>query len=289
MNELKELVSSVNFNEPYNITSTSSRLLRPRPRLSFTPRATSSRPPSLWDKFPTCSTSSLLSRLSARFAAFKSEEALEWQTYYEGEKTHGREEDVRLLAANEVRTLRRFLDKRGAQRWEYIVLLRILIQLYIHYLWTAPESCLLAKRLNDFFPGSIQGVDEPSESLFHIDLSEDEREYLRRLKVECQEWMKLVVDWETKREETCQDEGLAQEDTDEVLAEDFRARFPQPSTPSETARSVEIYMDKVERMVQKLEQWFPVCRLESTHTTTPPRLSSLLSPQPSTCSAGFVE
>lgn len=64
-----------------------------------------------------------------RFAALKSDEALEWQKYYEGEKTHGRGEGVRLLAANEVRALRGFLYKKDAQRREYIVLVRSLIQL----------------------------------------------------------------------------------------------------------------------------------------------------------------
>lgn len=64
-----------------------------------------------------------------RLAILKSDEALEWQKYYEGEKTCGREEDVRLLAANEVRALKHFLNKTGAQRWEYIVLVRRLIQL----------------------------------------------------------------------------------------------------------------------------------------------------------------
>lgn len=64
-----------------------------------------------------------------RFAVLKSAEALEWQKYYEREKTYGRAEDVRLLAANEVRALRRFLDKKDAQRREYVVLVRSLIQL----------------------------------------------------------------------------------------------------------------------------------------------------------------
>lgn len=64
-----------------------------------------------------------------RFAVLKSDEILEWQKYYEHKKTLGHAEDVRLLAANEVRTLRRFFDKKDAQRREYIVLVRSLIQL----------------------------------------------------------------------------------------------------------------------------------------------------------------
>jgi len=137
------------------------------------------------------------------------------------------------------------------------VLVRCLIHLYIHYLWTAPESCLLAKRLNDFFPGSFNGADMPSDLLFHVDLSEEEKAYFVRLKLECQEWLNLVSDWETRREGTCQAEGLSKEDMDASFEKDFCVTFPQPYEPSEMARNVEIYMKKVEDMIRKLEEWFP--------------------------------
>lgn len=44
---------------------------------------------------------------------------------------------------------------------------------------------------------------------------------------------------------------------DESFANDFRVTFPQPFEPSETTRNVEIYINKVEDIVRKLEQWFP--------------------------------
>ena len=82
-----------------------------------------------------------------RFAVLKSGEVLEWQKYYELEKTNGRAEDVRLLAANEVRTLRRYLEKKNAQRREYIVLVRSLIQLVSVYgnvnMWLTKRTLLL--------------------------------------------------------------------------------------------------------------------------------------------------
>jgi hypothetical protein len=43
---------------------------------------------------------------------------------------------------------------------------------------------------------------------------------------------------------------------DESFANDFRLTFPQPSQPSEMAWNIEIYMNKVEDMVRKIEQWF---------------------------------
>ena len=53
-----------------------------------------------------------------------------------------------LLAANEVRTLRRYLEKKNAQRREYIVLIRSLIQLVSVYgnanTWLTERMLLLA-------------------------------------------------------------------------------------------------------------------------------------------------
>ena len=51
------------------------------------------------------------------------------------------------------------------------------------------------------------GVQKPSKLLFHVDLSEEEKEYFGRLRIECKEWVDLVSDWDRKRKETCQEEG----------------------------------------------------------------------------------
>lgn len=160
MNKLKELTSSINFNEPYDVNGHREiyGFVYPTPLHASnidhhppsdhvdtlsSPDASSALPPSLVfyaarnilsPSFIVGQIPDLLNLLAVietfrRFATLKSDEALEWQKYYEGEKTHGREEDVRLLAANEARALRRFLYKKDAQRREYIVLVRSLIQL----------------------------------------------------------------------------------------------------------------------------------------------------------------
>lgn len=64
-----------------------------------------------------------------QFAVVKSDEALELQMYYEQEQNDGREQDVRLLAANEVCVLQGFLNTNDAQRREYVVLVRSLVEL----------------------------------------------------------------------------------------------------------------------------------------------------------------
>lgn len=159
--KLKELTSSISFSGPYNarghraIYGSVSPLL---PLLAFdidhhpppdhldklhSSDASSTIPPSLVfyaarnilsPSFIIGQIPDLLNLLAAietfrRFAALKSDEALEWQKHYEREKTHGREQGVRLLAANEVRALQRCVLQKGAQRREYIVLVRTLILL----------------------------------------------------------------------------------------------------------------------------------------------------------------
>ncbi|KAF9236308.1 hypothetical protein BU15DRAFT_50227 [Melanogaster broomeanus] len=203
----------------------------------------------------------LLNLLSAidvyrRFSCLKADEALVWQKYYSNAQNEGLHREVRMLKDKEVKRLEVFVAKREAQRTEYVLLLQSLIKLYVHYLWTAPESCLLGKRLNDFFPGSIEGLDKPSNLLFHDDLSEGEADSFMQVKDECQKWMHSVVDWEGTRETRGEEEGLSKEEMDASYAEEFREVFPHPFNPLELAKYVEIYIKNVEGIVQKLADWF---------------------------------
>ncbi|KIJ07904.1 hypothetical protein PAXINDRAFT_89648, partial [Paxillus involutus ATCC 200175] len=203
----------------------------------------------------------LLNLLSAidvyrRFSALKADEALEWQKYYQNAQKEGRHGDVRTLTDKESRRLREFVAKKGGHRKEYVLLVRSLVQLYIYYLWTAAESCLLGKRLNDFFPGSIEGIDKPSSLLFHVDLSDEEAASFMQLKDECQRWMNLVVDWESRREARGEEQGLSKEEMDTTYTDDFRKEFPPPFDPLEVVKNVDIYIKKVQDMVRKLQEWF---------------------------------
>lgn len=170
---LKELISTVNFSEPYDakghraIYGSVCPSLVPAfdvdhgtpdriDGLTASPDASPTIPPSLvfyaarnilLPSFILGQIPDLLNLLAAietfrRFAALKADEALEWQKYYEREKTHGRREDVRLLAAKEVRTLQRLVVQKDAQRREYIVLVRSLILLVSRL----PQSIILVCR-----------------------------------------------------------------------------------------------------------------------------------------------
>ncbi|KAF9223921.1 hypothetical protein BS17DRAFT_125869 [Gyrodon lividus] len=251
MDQLKALTSSIDFSndsydsqghrEIYNHVSSLSPpdpSSTPPPFLVFYAARNILSPSFILGQIP-----DLLNILSAieayrRFSALKASDALEWQKYYATKQKEGLHED------------------RRRQRREYVLLVRSLIQLYIHYLWTAPESCLLGRRLNDFFPGSIEGIDKPSSLLFHVDLAEEETALLTQLKDECQEWMNLVVEWESGREARGEEEGLSKEEMDANYTDEFREAFPPPFDPLELAKNVEIYIEKVEEMVRTLEGWF---------------------------------
>ncbi|KAG9314799.1 hypothetical protein JVU11DRAFT_3887 [Chiua virens] len=274
MDKFKELTSRINFDDPYNVQGHRAiydhvvHLLRVRktspdtsslaPCLVFYAARNILSPSFILGQIP-----DLLNFLSAietfrRFAVLKSDEALEWQKFYEREQSDERTEDVRLLTTDEVCTLRCFLDIKDAQRREYILLVRRLIQLYLHYLWLAPQSCLFLKELNDIFPGSLQGIDsvKASEYLFHVDLSEDERGYFKQFRTECGKWLNTVVDWTIKRKETCRKEGLSEADMEASFVDDFLRAFPPPCNPPDMARDVQTYMNKVEDIVRTLEEWF---------------------------------
>lgn len=70
-----------------------------------------------------------------------------------------------------------------------------------------------------------------------------------RVRLECCLNPRLRIDRSRARQ--------SEEEIEENLADEFRDAFPQPCKPSETARNVEIYLNKVEDIVQKLEEWFP--------------------------------
>ncbi|KIJ67049.1 hypothetical protein HYDPIDRAFT_85798, partial [Hydnomerulius pinastri MD-312] len=193
-----------------------------------------------------------------RYAVLKAGEALDWQVFYESTSRHeGVGGEVRLLAEKEAKRLKGYTGRSELMRREYLLLVRSLIQLYIHYLWISPESCLLGKRLNDFFPGCIEGISRPSSLLFHADLEEkEEKEEFGKLKEECQGWMNMVVEWEAGREEKGVEDGLSKEDMDVSYADEFREAFPPPFDSAELGRNIEIYVRKVEDMVRKLDEWF---------------------------------
>lgn len=186
-----------------------------------------------------------------QFAAKKSDDILTWNEYYHNDQ------QVWTLTEKEVNRIKYYQASSPRLRKEYFLLLKNLCMMYIHYLWTSPESCLLALRLNDFFPGSLRGAGQPSSLLFHVDLDEDERQAFTELKEECSMWMKAVVKWETEREKLGEQGRRSTRELEDSFQADFLVAFPPPVDHAVLLGDVEKYIQKVEGMVRKLEEWFP--------------------------------
>ncbi|KAI6016703.1 hypothetical protein BKA83DRAFT_10477 [Pisolithus microcarpus] len=165
-------------------------------------------------------------------------------------------QDVRVLTTKEIRTLAHYQAQSERQREMYFDLLKNLCQVYIHYLWTAPESCLLAMRLNDFFPGCLEDYNRPSSLRFHMDLSENEKAEFGELKDEISVWMKSILEWEYEREKSGKQQGYSKTDLSTSFKDEFQVAFP----PLDYADILDVlvgYLTSVEDMINKLEKWFP--------------------------------
>ncbi|KAI5992093.1 hypothetical protein EDD15DRAFT_1028743 [Pisolithus albus] len=163
---------------------------------------------------------------------------------------------VRVLTTKENRTLARYRAQSERLREKYFNILKNLCRVYIHYLWTAPESCLLAMRLNDFFPGCLEDYNRPSSLRFHMDLSENEKAEFGELKDEISVWMKSVLEWEYEREKSRKQQSYSKTDLSTSFKDEFQAAFP----PLDYADILDVlvgYLASVEDMTNKLEKWFP--------------------------------
>lgn len=154
MDELKDLISTINFTEPYNyqghqdIWSLSTyhyHLLLPLTYMltGQVEKVSTTNVPHflvfyaarniLYPSFIIEQIPDLLNLLTSietfrRFAVLKADEALQLQKHFEYEKIHGSAKDVRLLSADEVRALQLFVDQKDTQRRAYILLVGYLIQ-----------------------------------------------------------------------------------------------------------------------------------------------------------------
>lgn len=165
--------------------------------------------------------------------------------------------EVRVLTTKEIRALASCQAQSESLRKQYFLLLKNLCQAYIHYLWTSPESCLLAKRLNDFFPGCLEGYSQPSSLRFQMDLSENERAEFGELKEEVSTWMKTILEWEYEREKSGKRQGHSKADLGASFKDDFQVAFPPHVGHADILDVLVTYLTRVEDMINKLEKWFP--------------------------------
>ncbi|KAH7927651.1 hypothetical protein BV22DRAFT_1060586 [Leucogyrophana mollusca] len=183
----------------------------------------------------------------------KASDALEWNKFYQGQGTK-----ARLLHEKEETRLADIVSENEQDRKIYVLLIYNLCRLHIHYLWSAPESCLLPKRMNDYFPGCLADASTASQVYFQSGLSDPEKEIFNRLKAECIQWMKLVTIWEERREIDLADQGISAEEMDKTFKDDLEIKFPPPIEQDRLATAIGKYVRKVERMVLTMEICFPL-------------------------------
>ncbi|KAG1891755.1 uncharacterized protein F5891DRAFT_1069146 [Suillus fuscotomentosus] len=192
-----------------------------------------------------------------KYAVDASSVALSWQEYYVKEPSS--DSDKTLLTERELKKLQDYVTNDEHDRLYYILTTKNLCLLHVHYLVTAPESCMLAERLNDYFPGCFPGHDIPSKLLFQHGLSDSEKQIMEEAYQACKEFILDVTQWEEEREEEQKQflVTLTAEQADAAFEQAFREKFPPPCSQEELISDLDYYLNTVEKMIRRMEDYFP--------------------------------
>ncbi|KAG1821115.1 uncharacterized protein BJ212DRAFT_980780 [Suillus subaureus] len=196
-----------------------------------------------------------------RYAVEVSSVALSWQEYYAKELSS--DPDMTLLTERELKKVQDYVTNDERDRLHYILVTKNLCLLHVYYLMTAPESCMLAEHLNDYFPGCFPGYDIPSKLLFQHGLSDSEKQVMEETYQECKEWILDVTQWEEEREQEQEQllVTLTAEQADAAFQQAFREKFPPPLSQEELISDLDDYLGIVERMIRRLEDYFPSAKV----------------------------
>lgn len=196
-----------------------------------------------------------------RYAIETSSVALSWQEYYMKELSS--DPDMTLLTERELKKLQSYVTNDERDRLHYILVIKNLCLLHVYYLITAPESCMLAKHLNNYFPGCFPGHDIPSKLLFQHGLSDSERQMMDEAYQECKEWILDVIQWEEEREQEQEQllVTLTAEQAEDAFQQAFREKFPSPFSQEELVSDLYDYLNIVEKMIRRLENYFPSAKV----------------------------
>ncbi|KAG2145392.1 uncharacterized protein EDB93DRAFT_521311 [Suillus bovinus] len=192
-----------------------------------------------------------------KYAVEASAVALSWQEYYAKEPNS--DPDMTLLTERELKKLQDHVTNDEDDRLHYILVTKNLCLLHVYYLMTAPESYMLAEHLNDYFPGCFPGHDIPSKLLFQHSLSDSEKQIMEMAYQECKEWILDVTQWEEEREQEQKQSLmiLTAEQADAAFEQAFPEKFPPPFSQEELVSDLNDYLNTVERMIRRLEDYFP--------------------------------
>ncbi|KAH7910604.1 hypothetical protein BJ138DRAFT_80513 [Hygrophoropsis aurantiaca] len=162
-----------------------------------------------------------------------------------------------LLSEQKKERLSRMVLDNEEDRKLYVALICNLCETHIYHLWTAPESRVLPRRMNDYFPGCISDIQTESVMHFHLHLSDAEKQTVDKIKDRCIGWLKIAGNWEEAREMDCVDRGISIQEMDATLKRDFDAEFTPPICQDNLIAALEKYMSKIERMITRLHSYFP--------------------------------
>ncbi|KAG0694685.1 hypothetical protein DFH29DRAFT_959045 [Suillus ampliporus] len=181
--------------------------------------------------------------------------ALVWQEHYTKEPSP----DIRPLTEHQLKKINSYVANNERNRLLYILLVKNLCLLHVYSLVTSSESYSLAERLNDYFPGCFPSYDIPSKLTFHNGLSDSEKEMMAKLYQRCKEWLMEVTQWEEEREQEQKllPVTLTAEQADAAFEQAFRETFPPPLSPEELVSDSDVYLNTVEGMIRKVEDYFP--------------------------------
>ncbi|KAG2037733.1 hypothetical protein BDR03DRAFT_896614 [Suillus americanus] len=196
-----------------------------------------------------------------KYAVKTSSVALSWQEYYAKEPSS--DPDMTLLTERELKKVQDYVTNDERDRLHYILVTKNLCLLHVYHLMTAPESCMLAEHLNDYFPGCFPGHDVPSKLLFQHGLSDSEKQIMEKAYQECKEWILDVTQWEEEREQEREQllATLTAEQADAAFQQAFRERFPPPFSQEQLVSDLDKYLHIVERMIRRLEDYFPSAKV----------------------------
>ncbi|KAJ7478665.1 hypothetical protein B0H11DRAFT_2234123 [Mycena galericulata] len=159
-----------------------------------------------------------------------------------------------LLTREEEIKLRTYRETDAELRQRYVQLILQYCQLDIYQLWVhdPPRPADVTLRLCEYFPALnayYSAADSPR--LFHYDLSDMERKWLRERGLACCLFVRDSCRWAAERS------GPGHPLEAILRTPEFAARFPCAVRTDQLWEAMDVYMGKVQSMVTELQDMFP--------------------------------
>ncbi|KAJ6593089.1 hypothetical protein B0H19DRAFT_1089069 [Mycena capillaripes] len=181
----------------------------------------------------------------------KVQEALTFHQYYQVNDDD--DDDPATLTEEEVVRLRVYKADDTTLRTLYTEMIMQHCQFDIYHLWTSDPPCAtdVTLRLSEYFPDLNPYYEGPSPRLFHNGLSDTEREDLRERGIDSCKFVSDSCAW------ACEHKLPGQTLAKVFQTPEFAAEYPCKIRVSDLRKSMDFYLEAVERMVDGLHEIFP--------------------------------